>query len=123
MATSPPLSNLVAQQVRRLRLARGWSQEQLAEAAGISRDALSRIERGDRAARLDTLDALATALGVDLPGLIAGGRQVPRPPRGGEPKPNAIEASALNHLRRMDPKAAAMMVRVLALVARSTSKR
>jgi len=119
MRKSPPLSEVVASRVRELRRARGLTQEQLAEAASISRDALSRIERNDRAARLDTVAALAEALGVDAPELFA--LSTPRgKPLGDAGGPQlAVEAAALRSLRAMKPKVAATMVRVLTLVARS----
>lgn len=56
----------VAMRVRELREARGWSQRELAAAAGLSQDGVSRIERGGRSPRLDTLEEIATALGVPL---------------------------------------------------------
>jgi transcriptional regulator with XRE-family HTH domain len=46
------------------------TQAQLAEAAGLSNDAVSRIERGDREARLITLERLASALGVQVADLF-----------------------------------------------------
>lgn len=49
--------------------------EQLAEAAGISRDAVVRIEDGRRNPRLGTTEALAKALEVTLADLV-GGTQV-----------------------------------------------
>lgn len=55
-----PLSSLV----RRLRTDRGWSQEHLAEAAGISLRTVQRIETG-LAAAPDTLQALAAAFQVE----------------------------------------------------------
>ncbi|WP_372013183.1 helix-turn-helix domain-containing protein [Pseudoxanthomonas sp. 10H] len=55
-------------QVRRFREARGWSQEHLAEAAGISLRTVQRIERGGTAAR-ESLMALAAVFGVDLAAL------------------------------------------------------
>ena len=57
----------------RLREARrevGLSQEDLAEAANLSRDAVVRLERGERTARIDTAMSLAEALGVSPAYLI-----------------------------------------------------
>ncbi len=73
-------NNDVGGQLRRLRLERGLSQERLAEAAGLSRDAVARIERGDRAPRVATLSALAEALDSSAAAVLAGhpGR-LPRP--------------------------------------------
>src|SRR5690349_17143734 len=52
--------------LRRLRLAAELSQEELAGRAGLSVQAISALERGYRRAPYrHTLDALATALGLD----------------------------------------------------------
>ena len=50
--------------VRDLRQARGLSQEQLAEIAGLHRTYVSSLERGQRNVGLDNILALAAALGV-----------------------------------------------------------
>lgn len=52
------------QRIRALRLARDLSQEALADAARLHRTHISLIERGQRAVRLETIVALAIALGV-----------------------------------------------------------
>lgn len=62
----PRSSELVPQRVRELRQRKRWSQEKLAEEAGVSKDAVSRIERGDREPRIDTLEQIAEALGTNL---------------------------------------------------------
>lgn len=49
---------------------RGLSQDQLAEAAGISAPFLSQIEHGQRNPSLDTLKRIAQVLSVDLDDLI-----------------------------------------------------
>ncbi len=56
--------------VRELRKAKGWSQEQLAEAAGLDRTYIGRCEAGRQNATLKTVYALATALGVDATDLL-----------------------------------------------------
>lgn len=50
--------------VRTLRLARGFSQEELAERAGLHRTYVSSLERGQRNVGLDNIHALARALDV-----------------------------------------------------------
>ena len=50
--------------VRRIREQRGFSQEQLAELAGIHRTYMSSVERGQRNIGLDNIAALADALDV-----------------------------------------------------------
>lgn len=52
--------------LRALRLEREMSQEQLAEAAGMSRDAIARLELGGRWPRLDTVLRLRDALGASF---------------------------------------------------------
>ncbi len=52
------------ERIRKARLSLGLSQEALAEAADVSRDAVVRLERGDRGARVATALALARALKV-----------------------------------------------------------
>ncbi|MEM7246935.1 MAG: helix-turn-helix transcriptional regulator [Acidobacteriota bacterium] len=66
-AGQPPARGLAAlgERIRRYRQDQGWTQAQLARRAGISRDAISRIERGLERAREATLRALAQALGVE----------------------------------------------------------
>jgi transcriptional regulator with XRE-family HTH domain len=55
----------VAAAVRRLRLHRGWSQEELAARADLHRTYVGSIERGQENVTLATLDKLAKALKVE----------------------------------------------------------
>jgi transcriptional regulator with XRE-family HTH domain len=48
------------------RLARGFSQEELAERAGIARETISRLETGAASPRLTTARALVRVLDFDL---------------------------------------------------------
>jgi transcriptional regulator with XRE-family HTH domain len=57
--------------VRRLREARGWSQEDYAERAGIHRTYVSDIERGSRNPTITVVEKLAKPLGV-RPGKLLG---------------------------------------------------
>ena len=50
--------------VRALRRERGWSQEQLAHAAGLDRTYVGSVERGERNIALDNIWLLADTLGV-----------------------------------------------------------
>ncbi|HEM7573748.1 TPA: helix-turn-helix domain-containing protein [Serratia marcescens] len=56
--------------IRPLRLEKGWSQEQLATIAGLSTRIVQRIENGEQAS-LETLTAIAAALGVQVSNLNA----------------------------------------------------
>lgn len=58
--------------VRAARLARGWSQEELAHRTGLASVQVSRIERGKREIRLTTLLRLLTALDADESELLDG---------------------------------------------------
>lgn len=60
------------QQVRELRAERGWSQAELAEAAGTSEEWVRRIERGARSPSFDTVEAISSALGVPPARLFVG---------------------------------------------------
>jgi len=54
--------------IRKLRLQRGWSQEQLAEMSGLSVRTIQRLERGKRAG-LESLKSLAAVFDVELSNL------------------------------------------------------
>jgi transcriptional regulator with XRE-family HTH domain len=69
----PSLSakKLFASNLRRLRAATGFSQEALAERAGLHRTYVSSIERAERNVSLENIFRLAEALGVDPRELLA----------------------------------------------------
>lgn len=55
-----------ASNLRRLRLARGLSQELLAELANVHRTYVGSVERGERNVSIDNMENFAKALNVDL---------------------------------------------------------
>jgi transcriptional regulator with XRE-family HTH domain len=57
--------------VRRLREAKGWSQEDYADRAGIHRTYVSDIERGQRNPTVVVVEKLAGPLGVQAAELLA----------------------------------------------------
>mgnify|MGYP004548282461 CR=1 FL=1 len=59
-------------EIRRHRLEVGMSQEQLAERAGLHRNYVGLLERGERNASLTTLFAVARAMNVSPAQLLAG---------------------------------------------------
>jgi transcriptional regulator with XRE-family HTH domain len=63
---------IFGEQVRKLRKARGLSQEELAELAQLHRNYIGGIERGDRNVALLNILRLAKALGVSLSELLEG---------------------------------------------------
>ena len=56
----------MGESIRAMRTAQGWTQEQLAEIAGITSSNLGRIEAGRYAVSLDILNKIAGALGAEL---------------------------------------------------------
>jgi transcriptional regulator with XRE-family HTH domain len=64
------LTMRVARRLRARREARGWSQARLAQAAGISRGYLIRLEAAEQDPTLTVLAKLAKALRVKLPELV-----------------------------------------------------
>ena len=61
---------LFAANLRRLRNARGLSQEELAHRAGIDRTYVSLLERCQYAASIDVVGSVAEALGVEAADLL-----------------------------------------------------
>jgi transcriptional regulator with XRE-family HTH domain len=57
---------LVGKNIKRVRVAKGVSQEQLAFDAAIDRSYLGGIERCDENPSVDTLDKIAGVLGIEL---------------------------------------------------------
>src|SRR4051812_47039552 len=64
------LDSLVRKRLRALRVAQGWSLEELAKRANLSQSSLSRIENGQRRLALDQLVTLARALDTSLDQLV-----------------------------------------------------
>jgi transcriptional regulator with XRE-family HTH domain len=55
---------LSGERLRALRLGRLWSQQDLADAAGVTESTVNRLENGLQSARLSTMRRLASALDV-----------------------------------------------------------
>ena len=72
-----PVTARIAARVRGLRLERGLSLDGLAAASGVSRSALSLIERGESSPTAVVLDKIAAGLGVPLASLFAGAPDSP----------------------------------------------
>ena len=64
------MRRLVGRNLGRIRTAKGWTQEQLAEASGFSQQYLSELERGKRNPTIVTLYEIARALGVSHVSLV-----------------------------------------------------
>ena len=65
------------QHLRRLREARGWSQQALADVADVSKPTIYRLETARYSVTLDVLASLARGLEISLSELM----QFPVPPR------------------------------------------
>ena len=66
------LQQIFAGNLRRERLARGWSQRVLADQAGLTRTHVGSVERGEHSTTINTIEALAKALGVEPVELMRG---------------------------------------------------
>jgi transcriptional regulator with XRE-family HTH domain len=64
------LKQTVAKNIRVLRLARGYTQEELSELAEINRNYTGMIEREERSPTVDVLEKIATALKVEPSALL-----------------------------------------------------
>lgn len=56
------LRDVLAQNMRRLRKEKGWSQEELAFRSGIHRTYISGVERSERNVSIDNIEKIAAAL-------------------------------------------------------------
>lgn len=56
--------------IRRIRIERGLSQEELAQAVGVTGSAISRWESGQRQPNIEKLKKLSAALGVTVDELL-----------------------------------------------------
>ena len=70
MTQDDGLDGLVRHRLRALRVAQGWSLDELARRANLSQSSLSRIENGQRRLALDQLVTLARALDTSLDQLV-----------------------------------------------------
>jgi len=71
-ARAARIGRQIGRRIQELRTARAFTQEELAERAGISVSFVSMIERAERIPHVVTLGALAEALGVSLSDLLSG---------------------------------------------------
>lgn len=71
MPSTPDLGSAI----KRLRLDRGLTQEDLAHSAGITTGTLSRTESGETSPSWRTVRRIATALGISAADLVAAGEQ------------------------------------------------
>ncbi|MEO0530840.1 MAG: helix-turn-helix transcriptional regulator [Planctomycetota bacterium] len=65
----------VGRLIRKHRNAKGWSQEELADRAGVHRTFISSIERGVRNPTVTSLHRIASAMGLTVSELMDGLRK------------------------------------------------
>ena len=65
-----PLRDVLARNMLLLRAEKGWSQERLAEEAGLNRTYLSAVERSEQNISIDNLYRVAKGLGVEAHTLL-----------------------------------------------------
>ena len=96
----------VAMRLRKLRMARNISQDDLAMIVGVHRGHVARLESGDRTPRLDTLEKIAAALRVKVTSLLSDLEK---------PVPRITEdekiLSLLKSLRKDERKAVLLLIR------------
>lgn len=76
-----PVNERIAANVRALRAERGLSLDAVSRACGVSRSALSLIERAESSPTAAVLDRIAVGLGVSLPSLFGDRAGRDEPPR------------------------------------------
>ncbi|WP_028021571.1 2TM domain-containing protein [Enterovibrio calviensis] len=82
--------------IRKLRLQRGWSQEQLSEMSGLSVRTIQRIERGDKPG-LESLKSLAAVFELQVSDL----QKLPEPDMTQDIKITEEETRILNQVREI----------------------
>lgn len=64
------LRHIFGANVRKARKQREWTQEELAEKAGLHRTYVGSVERGERNVSIDNMERLASALGATVKSLV-----------------------------------------------------
>jgi len=69
---SKTIRNKFGKRVRELRKQKGWSQEDLADKAGLHRTYVGTVERGEQNISIDNIEKIAKTLGRSLEYLFKG---------------------------------------------------
>lgn len=75
MKAKPSARRIFAENLRKARLARELSQEDLAELASLHRTYVGSVERAERNVSIDNMERLAVSVGVSLPSLLQEGKR------------------------------------------------
>ena len=75
MKAKPSARRIFAENLRKARLAKELSQEDLAELAHLHRTYVGSVERAERNVSIDNMERLAAALNVSRPSLLQEGKR------------------------------------------------
>jgi transcriptional regulator with XRE-family HTH domain len=75
MKTKSSARRIFAENLRKARLAKKLSQEDLAELSGLHRTYVGSVERAERNVSIDNMERLSAAVGVSLPDLLKEGKR------------------------------------------------
>lgn len=110
------IANVLAERVREARRRAGVNQWQLAEAAGVSNETISRIERGRFSPALPTLCRIAKALDVSLDHLV--GLKDKPPPRETPSLKGMRSQRLLARMEQLTPTAQHALLTIIKLLPR-----
>jgi transcriptional regulator with XRE-family HTH domain len=79
----PSARQLFSQNIRKARVAKGLSQEDLAELAGLHRNYVGGVERGERNISVDNMEKIAKALATTIPKLLQESSPAAKSSKGG----------------------------------------
>ena len=85
---------VVARNVMRLRMQRGMTQQQLAQALGVKQPRIAQIESAGANLQIDTIDRLAAVFGVEPARLLHAEKAATATRRGSRARPAVRKASA-----------------------------
>ncbi|WP_207478860.1 helix-turn-helix domain-containing protein [Arenibaculum pallidiluteum] len=92
----------IGNRIRTLRLAKGWSLQQLATRVGASKPQIDKLEKGTRRLTADWQERIATALGVDRAALLAPARPTEVPARPAPAAPAVLDTDPRRQDTRSD---------------------
>jgi transcriptional regulator with XRE-family HTH domain len=75
MKTKSSARRIFAENLRKARLAKKLSQEDLAEVSGLHRTYVGSVERAERNVSIDNMERLSAAVGVSMPDLLKEGKR------------------------------------------------
>jgi len=91
----------IGERLRAIREQKEMSQGDIEDRTGLLRCYISRVEHGHTIPSIETLDKLTRALGVTMSELFSENRKAARPLELPEPKPEKLDRSSSNNLRRL----------------------